>query len=133
MSLWDAGEAIARRLDVDLVDLGSASTVMQFQIVTTGRRLFAADQSADRYEMFILREMTDFSRAILRPPQAPRRPSQRRRRVLTSRPDGNNGTLGLSMTVGSVAKPISSMLPWGPRARTISSTSPRPTRSPTPG
>lgn len=63
--LWETGEAIARRLhvDVDLIDLRAASTVMQFQIVTTGRRLFAEGGDADRYEMFILREMTDLNEA----------------------------------------------------------------------
>lgn len=29
--------------DVDLVDLSTASTVMQFQVVSTGERIFAAD------------------------------------------------------------------------------------------
>lgn len=63
--LWEAGEAIARRLDVDvdLIDLRAASTVMQFQIVTTGRRLLAEGDEADRYEMFILREMADLNEA----------------------------------------------------------------------
>jgi uncharacterized protein len=63
--LWEAGEAIARRLDVDvdLIDLRAASTVMQFQIVTTGRRLFAIGDEADRYEMFILGEMTALNEA----------------------------------------------------------------------
>jgi predicted nucleotidyltransferase len=63
--LWEAGEDIARRLgvDVDLVDLRTASTVMQFQIITTGRRLFAEGTEADRYDMFILGEMTSLNEA----------------------------------------------------------------------
>lgn len=63
--LWEAGEAIARRLgvDVDLVDLRAASTVMQFQVVTSGRRLFAEGGEADRYEMFVLGEMTALNEA----------------------------------------------------------------------
>ncbi len=63
--LWEAGEAIARRLDVDvdLIDLRAASTVMQFQIVTTGRRLFGDCGEAERYEVFILAEMTDLNQA----------------------------------------------------------------------
>lgn len=63
--LWEAGEAIARRLgvDVDLIDLRAASTVMQFQVVTTGRRLLAEGDEADRYEMFILGEMTSLNEA----------------------------------------------------------------------
>jgi hypothetical protein len=58
VQLWEAGEEIARRLgvDVDLIDLLAASTVMQYQIVTTGRRLFAAGLEADLYEAFILSE-----------------------------------------------------------------------------
>jgi predicted nucleotidyltransferase len=63
--LWEAGEAVARRLgvDVDLVDLRRASTVMQFQIITTGRRLFVQGDEADRYDMFILAEMTALNEA----------------------------------------------------------------------
>jgi len=63
--LWEAGEAIARRLgvDVDLVDLLAASTVMQYQIITTGRRLFAEGTQADFYETFILSEMTALNEA----------------------------------------------------------------------
>ncbi|CUW39973.1 putative DNA polymerase subunit beta [Magnetospirillum sp. XM-1] len=63
--LWEAGEAVARRLNthVDLVDLRAASTVMQHQIITTGRRLFALNGDAERYELFILSEMIDFDHA----------------------------------------------------------------------
>jgi predicted nucleotidyltransferase len=35
--------AIALNRDVDLVDLSIASTVMQFQVVSTGERVFTAD------------------------------------------------------------------------------------------
>jgi len=65
LRLWEAGEAIARRLniDVDLVDLRAASTVMQFQIVTKGRRLFAQGNEPERYELFILAEMMDLDQA----------------------------------------------------------------------
>lgn len=63
--LWEAGEAIARRLnvDVDLIDLRAASTVMQHQIITTGRRLFAQGFEPERYELFILAEMMDLNEA----------------------------------------------------------------------
>lgn len=65
VGLWEAGEEIARRLnvDVDLIDLRAASTVMQHQIVTTGRRLFAADASADLFEAFVLAEMIALNEA----------------------------------------------------------------------
>jgi predicted nucleotidyltransferase len=63
--LWEAGEAIARRLgvDVDLVDLCAASTVMQFQVITGGRRLFGEGSEPDTYEAFILSEMTSLDEA----------------------------------------------------------------------
>ena len=60
VSLWMAGEDIASRLDVDvdLIDLLTADTVLKHQIVTTGKRLFAADpMDAERYEIFILNDM----------------------------------------------------------------------------
>lgn len=65
VALWRVGEAIAAQLnvDVDLVDLRRASTVMQHRIVTTGRRLFAAGSEPDRYELFILAEMTALTEA----------------------------------------------------------------------
>ncbi len=61
--LWEAGETIARRLDVDvdLIDLRAASTVMQHQIITTGRRLFTLGVEPERYELFILAEMIDLN------------------------------------------------------------------------
>lgn len=65
VNLWEAGEEIARRLnvDVDLIDLRAASTVMQYQIVTTGRRLFAAHTAVDLFEAFVLSEMTALNEA----------------------------------------------------------------------
>lgn len=43
---------------VDLLDLRAASTVMQYQIITRGRRLWAADAQAALFESFILSEKT---------------------------------------------------------------------------
>lgn len=45
---FETAEAIASALgrDVDLVDLSTASEVMRFEIVSKGRRLFAADANA---------------------------------------------------------------------------------------
>lgn len=42
---WQVAEEIARFLkkDVDLIDLKDASTVMRFQIITSGKRLFCND------------------------------------------------------------------------------------------
>jgi predicted nucleotidyltransferase len=64
VSLWMAGEDIASRLDVDvdLIDLLTADTVLKHQIVTKGRRLFAADpMDAERYEIFILNDMMNLN------------------------------------------------------------------------
>ncbi|MBC7953206.1 MAG: nucleotidyltransferase domain-containing protein [Rhodospirillaceae bacterium] len=65
VSLWESGETIARTLnvDVDLVDLRKASTVMQFQIITTGRHLLAVTPELERYEAFIMAEMMDLNEA----------------------------------------------------------------------
>ncbi len=52
---------------VDLLDLRAASTVMQYQIVTTGQRWWAKDAQAALYEAAILSEKTalDTARAGL--------------------------------------------------------------------
>jgi predicted nucleotidyltransferase len=66
VSLWMAGEDIASRLDVDvdLIDLLSADTLLKHQIVTTGKRLFAVDPvDAERYEIFILNDMMELNEA----------------------------------------------------------------------
>lgn len=69
LQLWPlAGElADLAGCPVDLLDLRAASTVMQYQIITTGRRLWAADAQADLFESFILSEKTalDSARAGL--------------------------------------------------------------------
>lgn len=42
------------RTDVDLVDLGTASTVLRFEIVGKGKRLFCADETAcDLFEVLV--------------------------------------------------------------------------------
>ena len=48
---------------VDLVDLRKASTVMQSQIVGTGRRLWARDFNAGVYEAFIFNEKLELDAA----------------------------------------------------------------------
>lgn len=60
VQLWQiAGDlATLANRDVDLVDLCSASTVMQYQIITTGQRLWQKDAQAALYESFILSEKT---------------------------------------------------------------------------
>jgi uncharacterized protein len=64
--LWEASESIASRLDVDvdLIDLLAADTVLKYQIVSNGRRLFAVDPlEAERYEIFILNDMMELNEA----------------------------------------------------------------------
>lgn len=43
---WEMTQQLAIQLhrEVDLIDLQQASTVMQFQVVSTGERIFAADE-----------------------------------------------------------------------------------------
>ncbi|KPB74343.1 type VII toxin-antitoxin system MntA family adenylyltransferase antitoxin [Pseudomonas cannabina] len=54
-------------LPVDLIDLRTASTVMQYQIITKGRRLWGKNEEAGIFEVFVLSEKTslDSSRAGL--------------------------------------------------------------------
>ena len=62
LALWDLAGELGRLAGcpVDLVDLRAASTVMQYQIVAHGRRLWQRDTGAELYELFILREKMDF-------------------------------------------------------------------------
>ena len=48
---------------VDLVDLRAASTVMQYQVVTRGRRLWARDVGAGLFEAFVLSEKMELDAA----------------------------------------------------------------------
>jgi len=48
---------------VDLLDLRAASTVMQYQIITTGQRWWARDLQAALYEAAILSEKTELDTA----------------------------------------------------------------------
>ncbi len=48
---------------VDLLDFRAASTIMQYQIITTGTRLWAQDHRAGLYESFVLSEKTALDEA----------------------------------------------------------------------
>lgn len=69
LALWDAAGELAGQLGcpVDLLDLRAASTVMQHQVLTQGRRLWAVEPQAGLFECFALSEMTalDAARAGL--------------------------------------------------------------------
>jgi len=58
VALWElAGEvADLAGCAVDLVDLRSASTIMQFQVITTGKRLWAQNLPAGLFECFVVSE-----------------------------------------------------------------------------
>ncbi|MES9905490.1 MAG: nucleotidyltransferase domain-containing protein [Sedimenticola sp.] len=58
--LWEQSEKLAEltHFTVDLLDFRSASTVMQYQIITVGQRLWQRDAQASLYESFVLSEKT---------------------------------------------------------------------------
>jgi uncharacterized protein len=60
VALWDIAADLAEIAGcaVDLVDLRSASTVLQYQVLTKGRRLWTRDARTGIYEAFILSEKT---------------------------------------------------------------------------
>lgn len=60
LHLWELAGTLADLAEcpVDLLDLRAASTVMQYQIITTGQRWWAADAQAALYEAAILSEKT---------------------------------------------------------------------------
>lgn len=64
-ALWDLSGQLAEiaGCEVDLLDLRAASTVMQYQIVTTGERWWAKDEQAALYEAAILSEKTELDSA----------------------------------------------------------------------
>ena len=49
--------------EVDLLDLRAATTVMQYQVLTTGERWWAADVRAGLFEAFVLSEKTALDEA----------------------------------------------------------------------
>jgi predicted nucleotidyltransferase len=69
LRLWDVSLTLSdiTHCAVDLLDLRAASTVMQHQIVTTGKRLWSKDVQAGLFECYVLSEKTalDAARARL--------------------------------------------------------------------
>lgn len=69
LNLWSLASDLEDITDcpVDLLDLRAASTVMQYQIITTGERWWCKDIQASLYETAILSEKTalDSARAGL--------------------------------------------------------------------
>jgi len=60
LQLWSLSSDLADIVNrpVDLLDLRAASTVMQYQVITTGERWWAKDAQAALYESVILSEKT---------------------------------------------------------------------------
>ena len=69
LALWSLSGDLAdlAGCPVDLLDLRAASTVMQYQVITTGQRWWARDAQAALYEAVVLSEKTalDTARAGL--------------------------------------------------------------------
>jgi predicted nucleotidyltransferase len=65
IDLWDISSDLAELLhcEVDLLDFRAASTVMQYQILTKGQRLYAVDQQVGSYEATLLSAMTTLNEA----------------------------------------------------------------------
>lgn len=65
LALWGVSGDLAdiAGCPVDLVDLRAASTVMQYQVITTGRRLWCAGLPVDLFECFVLSEKTALDEA----------------------------------------------------------------------
>jgi uncharacterized protein len=66
---WELAQTLATQVgcEVDLLDLRATSTVMQYQVITNGVRLWAKDAQAALFESAILSEKTalDTARADL--------------------------------------------------------------------
>ena len=58
LALWDTANQLAEMIgcEVDLLDLRAASTVMQYQVLMGGRRLWAHEPDASLFECFVLSE-----------------------------------------------------------------------------
>lgn len=58
LQLFEMTNQLADKLgyEVDLLDLRAASTVMQYQVITTGRRLWAKDMQADLFDIFVVKD-----------------------------------------------------------------------------
>jgi predicted nucleotidyltransferase len=65
LRLWDVSNNLAEiaGCDVDLLDMRAASTVMQYQILQTGRRLWANGLEADLFDCFVLTEKLHFDQS----------------------------------------------------------------------
>ena len=65
VKLWELASdlALISGKHVDLLDLRATNTVMQYQVITTGERIWTTGSSAALYESFILSEKTRLDEA----------------------------------------------------------------------
>jgi len=65
LQLWDLSHQLAALAGcpVDLLDLRAASTVMQYQVLTQGTRLWARDMQADLFACYVMAEKLDLDAA----------------------------------------------------------------------
>lgn len=66
LALWSLAAELSTQAgcDVDLLDLRAASTVMQYQVLTTGERLWARDAlTVGLFECYVMSEKVDFDAA----------------------------------------------------------------------
>ncbi|QDL54563.1 type VII toxin-antitoxin system MntA family adenylyltransferase antitoxin [Rhodoferax aquaticus] len=72
LQLWELSHQVADLVhcDVDLLDLRAASTVMQYQVITTGVPLWSNGLQAALFETYVLSENTRATLAPL-PPTSP--------------------------------------------------------------
>ncbi|MEO7493333.1 MAG: nucleotidyltransferase domain-containing protein [Massilia sp.] len=65
LDLWNLAQELASRADcdVDLLDLRAASTVMQYQVITNGKRIWEKNSEPALYECYILSEKTALDEA----------------------------------------------------------------------
>ncbi len=65
LKLWKIANELANQLDtdIDLIDLRAASTVMQYQIISTGQLLYQQKNQIDLFRAFVLSEKTELDNA----------------------------------------------------------------------
>lgn len=65
LQLWEVANQLAEVVAcaVDLLDLRAASTVMQYQVITQGRLLWASQPGAGLFECFVLSEKNNLDAA----------------------------------------------------------------------
>jgi uncharacterized protein len=65
LALWSlaAELSVQAGCDVDLLDLRAASTVMQYQVLTTGARLWAQEPDAGLFECYVMSEKLELDQA----------------------------------------------------------------------